>query len=168
MDGRLLANIAHDPLQGGGVVKKRSVFVAIAASAGLLLLAAACGGGSTGSGWSSGSVQVTEKDFTVAGPPSIQSGAVTFSIQNDGPSVHEFVIMKTDVATPSLPTTTEDGQKVLDEESSELQAVDEAEDIAPGTTASLPVTLAPGNYIMFCNIAGHYAQGMISSFSVSG
>lgn len=138
--------------------------------AALTLLAAACGGGTSG-GKEAGptnSPQVSVKDFVITGPADVRTGAVTFSIFNAGPSVHEFVVMKTDLTLGALPTTVEDGVPVLDEESTDLQAVDEAEDIAPGATTTLPVTLAPGHYVMFCNIPGHFESGMVADFTVSG
>ena len=38
--------------------------------------------------------------------------------------------------------------------------VDEAEDIAPSTTATLPIDLEAGSYVIICNLPGHYQQGM--------
>jgi hypothetical protein len=49
------------------------------------------------------------------GKASASSGEVTFDIQNNGPSVHEFVVLKTD-APDQLPTTQEDGVTIGDEE----------------------------------------------------
>ena len=46
------------------------------------------------------------------------SGSVTFTIKNDGTVVHEFVVLKTDLASDKLPTTA-DG--TVDEESGELE-----------------------------------------------
>ena len=93
------------------------------------------------------------------------SGSVTFTIKNDGTVVHEFVVLKTDLASDKLPTTA-DGK--VDEESSELSGVDEVEDIAPGTTETLTVDLPAGHYVVVCNLPGHYAGGMRSSLEVVG
>ena len=48
-----------------------------------------------------------------------------------------------------------------------LEPVDEVEDIAPGTSASLSLDLEPGTYAVICNLPGHYANGMHTTFAVS-
>jgi uncharacterized cupredoxin-like copper-binding protein len=92
------------------------------------------------------------------------SGTVTFTIKNAGTIVHEFVVVKSDLATDKLPTTA-DGK--VDEESAELAGVDEVEDIAAGATATLKVDLAVGKYILICNLPGHYVGGMRASLEVA-
>jgi uncharacterized cupredoxin-like copper-binding protein len=47
-----------------------------------------------------------------------------------------------------------------------LEVVDEVEDIAPGTSAPLNLTLDPGSYAVICNLPGHYANGMHTTFTV--
>jgi uncharacterized cupredoxin-like copper-binding protein len=138
------------------------------------LVGAACGGGDdetttppagdTGSAAGGATVAVTEKDFAIAlDPASAGAGAVTFAVTNDGPSVHEFVVFQTDLAPDALPT---DGG-VVDEESTELSAVDEIEDIAIGATQNLDVDLDAGSYVLICNVPGHYESGMHAAFTVS-
>jgi uncharacterized cupredoxin-like copper-binding protein len=85
---------------------------------------------------------------------------VTFNISNEGPSTHEFVIIKSDDAPDALPT--KDGEV----EEDKLDAVDEQEDIAPGTTAELTTELEAGSYVIICNITGHYEAGMRTAFTV--
>ena len=79
---------------------------------------------------------------------------MTFTINNEGPSAHEFVVIATDTAPGDLPV--KDG--LVEEDS--ITVVDEAEDIAPSTTASLPIDLEAGSYVIICNLPGHYEQGM--------
>jgi uncharacterized cupredoxin-like copper-binding protein len=108
------------------------------------------------------------KDFSISlASASLESGDVTFSIKNDGPSVHEFVVIKTTDASGTLPTKEENGVKVADEDASGLEAVDEVEDIANGATETLQVNLALGHYVVICNIAGHYEAGMHTDFTVA-
>jgi uncharacterized cupredoxin-like copper-binding protein len=38
--------------------------------------------------------------------------------------------------------------------------------LLPGTTRDLAVTLAPGDYVLICNIRGHFAAGMVTPFHV--
>jgi len=48
-----------------------------------------------------------------------------------------------------------------------LDLIDEQEDIAPSTTATLTVDLEAGSYILMCNVNGHYQQGMHAGFTVT-
>ena len=131
----------------------------------LLLGASACGGGGN-------DVNATLSNFKIAlDKTSAKTGDITFKIKNDGPSTHEFVVFKTDLAPDALPTTTADnGATIVDEEGSGVQAIDEKEDIPSGSATSLTVNLAPGKYVLICNIeddGGHYENGMHTAFTVS-
>jgi uncharacterized cupredoxin-like copper-binding protein len=130
----------------------------------LALAAAACGGG--------GGVKATLSNFKIElGSSTAKSGEVTFDIKNDGPSIHEFVVFKTDLAPDQLPTTEENGVTIVDEEGEGIQAIDEKEDIAVDASTSLKVTLDPGKYVLLCNRpddGGHYEQGMHTAFTVTG
>ena len=111
-------------------------------------------------------VSVTAKEFQLAlGSPTAAAGTVTFTIKNDGTVTHEFVVIKTDLASDKLPTAA-DGN--VDEESSELTHVDEVEDITAGSTKPLKVDLPAGHYVLVCNLPGHYAGGMRAKLDVTG
>jgi uncharacterized cupredoxin-like copper-binding protein len=116
--------------------------------------------GSTGA--SEGGIGATEKDFAISlAQSSVPSGDVTFNISNEGPSAHEFVVVESDLAPDALP--------VKDDEVEEdtLDSIGEQEDIAPNTTTDLTLTLDPGSYVVFCNITGHYEQGMYAGLTVT-
>jgi uncharacterized cupredoxin-like copper-binding protein len=146
----------------------------------VMLLGAACGGGTpsapatpraespsvAGPRTAGGTaVSVTEKDFSIAvDPSSAAEGSVNFSIDNQGPSTHEFVVFKTDLEPDALPT---DNDGNVDEEGEGVEHIDEQEDIASGSTALLDVTLEPGSYVLICNLPGHYKAGMHVGFTVS-
>jgi uncharacterized cupredoxin-like copper-binding protein len=134
------------------------------AVAALALGAAACGGG--------GGIKATLTNFKIElGSSTAKSGEVTFDIKNNGPSVHEFVVFKTDLAPDQLPTTEENGVTIVDEEGAGIEAIDEKEDIAVNASTSLTVTLAAGKYVLLCNRpqdGGHYEQGMHTAFTVTG
>ena len=95
-----------------------------------------------------------------AEPATFAPGDITFAIANQGPSVHEFVIIKSDSEPGQLPV--ENGLVPEDQ----VDVVDEAEDIAPGTNATLTVNLDTGSYILVCNLPSHYEQGMHAAFIV--
>jgi uncharacterized cupredoxin-like copper-binding protein len=134
---------------------------------------AACGGDATSSSettastdgeTSKGTVGATVEDFAISlDTAQVSAGKVTFNVHNDGPSTHEFVVIKSDLAAEELPLNAEgDG---VDEE--QVEPVGEAEDIASGTDASFRATLEPGAYVVICNITSHYEAGMHAALTVS-
>jgi uncharacterized cupredoxin-like copper-binding protein len=127
----------------------------------LALSATSCGGSGSG-GEATGDVVVTLKDFSLAATPgTFSAGDITFGIQNEGPSAHEFVILRTNDAPDALPV--ENGLIPEDQ----IDLVDEAEDIAPGTDTSLSVNLQSGSYVLVCNLPSHYEAGMRAAFTVA-
>ena len=128
--------------------------------------ASAAGGGGT-------TVNVTIKEFEVA--PEVTSapaGTITFHVTNDGPDdVHEFVVVKTDLAPDALPTV-DDGS--VDEEGEGIEVSGEIEDIPVGESQDVDMTLEAGAYVLICNIVededgeaeAHYAMGMRTAFTV--
>jgi uncharacterized cupredoxin-like copper-binding protein len=134
---------------------QRSIVVPAAVVLGLT--AASCGG--------DGGIGATEVDFSITlDESSGAAGDLTFDVTNDAEQTHEFVVFKTDLAEDALPTN-EDG--TVDEEGEGVELIDEIEDIEAGSTESLTVTLDAGSYVFICNLPGHYAQGMHTSFSAS-
>lgn len=130
-------------------------FVALALSLGL----AACGDDDE-----AGTVTATLSDFKIElGSSSAPAGDVTFDVTNDGPSVHEFVVFKTDLAVDALPV--DENGDVAEGES--FEPVDEIEDIAVDASPSLTVNLTAGKYVIICNVTGHYKQGMSTAFTVT-
>jgi hypothetical protein len=111
---------------------------------------------------SAGGVSATEKDFSIVLSSSTSTaGPVTFNITNEGPSTHQFVVIKTNDAPDALPVK----NGAVDE--SGLTIVDENDGVPPSTTATLPVNLAAGSYVIICNVPGHYQAGMHTAFTVS-
>jgi uncharacterized cupredoxin-like copper-binding protein len=57
----------------------------------------------------------------------------------------------------------------VDEEKLDETAEEAGEiaDVEPGDTKSEEFDLKPGKYVMFCNIPGHYAQGMYGTLTVT-
>jgi uncharacterized cupredoxin-like copper-binding protein len=111
-------------------------------------------------------VSVTEKDFNIT--PSVttlKGGLVDFSIDNGGPSEHEFLIFKTDGVPDQLPLGP-DGR--VDESNANVTKVfDSGANIPVGGTKTFHVALAPGSYVMVCNLPGHYKAGMHTAITVS-
>src|ERR1051325_1089496 len=60
-------------------------------------------------------VGATEKDFAISlDSANAKAGSLSFNVMNDGPSTHEFVIFKTDLAEDKLPLKS-DGSAVDEE-----------------------------------------------------
>lgn len=135
----------------------------LAPLAALALIGTACSSDDGGGETAGDGIAVTLRDFAIElGETSAPAGSVTFDVVNDGPSVHEFELIDTDIAADSfevesgVAATTADGGVI----------VDEVEEVAPGTNTGLTVDLEPGTYALVCNIAGHYESGMFTSFTV--
>lgn len=116
-------------------------------------------------------IDVTLQEFSVIpAQDSAPAGSITFNVENTGPDdVHEFVVLKTDLAPEALPT---DENGAVDEAGEGIEVIDEIEDIPVGGTPSLTVDLDAGNYVLVCNIwdeeeqEAHYAVGMRTAFTV--
>jgi uncharacterized cupredoxin-like copper-binding protein len=156
-----------------GDMFRRASFVALVL---LSVVAASCGGNDTGGTsassastpaeppGTSGVVDATQKDFAIGlSPTTANSGPVEFQITNQGPSTHEFVVFKTDLAPDALPLN-KDGD--VDEEGPGVKHIDEVEDIASGATEQLKVSLQPGSYVVVCNLPGHYKLGMHAPLTI--
>lgn len=94
-----------------------------------------------------------------------EAGTVTISAPNEGKVVHELVVFKSDADPASLPVSGgEIDEDALAKEGSEL--VSEIEDVEPGATKEGSFDFTAGKYVMFCNLPGHYEQGMYGSVTV--
>ncbi len=107
----------------------------------------------------SGPVKVALSEWAItATPATAAAGKVTFDVTNTGKLPHEMVVIKTDKAAGALGS----GARVP-----EAGSVGETGDLAPGKSASKTFKLKAGNYVLICNIAGHYSSGMHTAFKVS-
>ena len=97
-------------------------------------------------------------------PTSATAGEVHLDVRNEGPSVHEFVVFQTDLGVDELPTD-DAGRDVA--EGDDFEPVDEIEDIAVDAEPTLTLDLEAGNYVLLCNVTGHYEQGMVTTFTVT-
>ena len=71
------------------------------------------------------------------------------------------MLAKTDDAPDQLPTSS-DGS--VDEAG--LDVPGEVEEVEGGAEGTVSLDLQPGNYVMFCNLPGHYSGGMYGSLTV--
>ena len=107
-------------------------------------------------------VNVTLNEMTIQlDQPSLPASLVRFAITNAGTVLHELVVLKTDVAEDKIPANPAKPGQVR-----ETGSVGEAEDIAPGASSRLDLTLSAGHYVLICNKPGHYAAGMHATLTV--
>ena len=123
------------------------------ACAGLLALGG-CGGTSSSAGVRV--VRISERDFHITAPRHLAPGRVKLVVANDGPDLHELIVVRDPSGT--LPMRT-DGLTVNEESLAPVE-LGSLEPGAPGSVRALTVTLRPGRYEIFCNMAGHYMGGM--------
>jgi uncharacterized cupredoxin-like copper-binding protein len=110
-------------------------------------------------------VNVLLEDFKVKKDAAdVPAGTVSFRIRNQGPTTHEFIVVRTDRAPDELPLQ-RDGLTV-DEEGPGVELVDEAEALDIDDRQTLVLDLAPGHYVMYCNLEGHYLGGMHAALTV--
>ncbi len=108
-------------------------------------------------------VAVDEGDMYLrASTTTMPAGPITFTVTNQGPSHHEFVIVSGD------PTGTVGDTPGRVSEANHIGGPNGPEigDIHPGQTKTVTATLAPGTYTAMCNFPGHYAAGMVFHFVV--
>lgn len=108
-----------------------------------------------------GVVGVNFAEFSIAGSSTVGPGRVTFEVSNSGMLPHNLHVVKSDAALTALPQ--KDGQVDV----SKVQVVAKTADIAEGgADLKVDATLAPGRYIMLCNVLGHYQAGMVKELTV--
>jgi uncharacterized cupredoxin-like copper-binding protein len=112
-----------------------------------------------------GVVGVRLRDFHIdLAQHTVRAGAVDLRLRNEGPTVHELIVVRTDLPAAHLPLGT-DGLSVA-ESGTGVRKVDEQENVGLGQAASLRLRLTPGRYVVFCNLEGHYLAGMHGAVEV--
>ena len=110
-------------------------------------------------------VNVRLEDFRVRQDAAVvPAGTVSFRIRNQGPTTHEVIVVRTDLAPDKLPLQ-RDGLTV-DEEGPGVELLDEAEGLDIDDRETMVLDLAAGNYVLYCNLEGHYLGGMHAALTV--
>jgi uncharacterized cupredoxin-like copper-binding protein len=110
-------------------------------------------------------VRVEAKDFTLTLSASTwPAGAVRIRFDNRGPDTHELLMFETGRPAATLPMRL-DGSSV-DEDSPRLIQVLDEQGTPPGESQTVTVNLAPGHYVVLCNMSGHYMAGMREEVTV--
>jgi uncharacterized cupredoxin-like copper-binding protein len=107
---------------------------------------------------------VVEHDFGLAtNTTSVSGGPVAFDITNQGPSSHELLAFRTDLPEDQLPL----GPDGRINEDAIPKVLDTQTDLPAGSERDLSEPLAPGRYVLVCNLPGHYKLGMHTVITVT-
>ncbi len=93
--------------------------------------------------------------------PAVPSGDLRFELSNADGVRHTFVVVRTDVEGAALPVSK--GRVDLEAAGELVGTVDT---VLPGGSAGRTFTLPPGQYVLYCDIAGHYEGGMYYTLRV--
>ncbi|HEX6703067.1 MAG TPA: hypothetical protein VF101_20245 [Gaiellaceae bacterium] len=129
----------------------------------VLLAFAGCGSGGRSAKSGQTVLRVTERDFQIKAPKRVESGDVLLSVRNRGPDGHELIVVREQRSRLPL---RRDGTTV-DEDRLEPEIAGALEPGSPNSTRKLRLHLAPGRYVLFCNMSGHYLGGMHTKLVVS-
>jgi uncharacterized cupredoxin-like copper-binding protein len=92
----------------------------------------------------------------------VKAGKVTFKVTNvSKETVHEMLVLPYKDGK-QLPYSDKDAK--LDEEAA--GHLGEVSELEPGKSGSLTLNLKPGRYLLSCNIANHYMNGMWAMLTV--
>ena len=147
-------DVNTSPLSTNGSMGATGTGPMMGAKTGTVAVAAA-----TATAPTSGPVAVKLSEMKIT--PSVaaaKAGKVTFDVQNVGKIPHEMVVLKTDKPAGALGA----GARIP-----ETGSVGEVGELAAGKSGKVTLKLAKGNYVLVCNIAGHYMAGMHAPFVVS-
>jgi uncharacterized cupredoxin-like copper-binding protein len=121
-----------------------------------LALLAACGPGNR--------VDIQYHGYTIQ--PSrgaLPAGDIVFNITNqDGQVLHQLLVVQTDAPADKLPLGADNK---VDETG--LKIVARVDKVDVGQTSTLTAHLAPGHYVLLCNLVGHYQLGMRADLNVT-
>ena len=92
----------------------------------------------------------------------VHAGTVTLNVTNSSKDIiHEMILSP--VGADGKLLYLQDEFKVDEDGSHHLGEVAELD---PGQTGALTVELTPGDYVLYCNIPGHFVGGMWTKFTV--
>ena len=120
-------------------------------------------------------VDVVLTEWSITAKPSAPAGDVTFNVTNNGTMEHEMIVLQTDTPAADIPVTDSGdppapattGADKVNEDTNVGETGDP--NLQPGDTRTFTVSgMAPGHYVLVCNLANHYSSGMSLDFTVTG
>jgi uncharacterized cupredoxin-like copper-binding protein len=99
-----------------------------------------------------------------ATPATAAAGVVSFQVTNTSKdTVHEMILVY--LADPKQPLTYSESDSKLVED--KIGYIGEVSELDPGKSGTLTKVLKPGEYLLICNVAGHFMAGMWTKFEVT-
>jgi len=93
----------------------------------------------------------------------VKAGRVVLDVINEAESQqHEVIIARLNDRNQSVSVSP--GQDRVDER--KIKTLGEVSDLDPGKEGKLSINLKPGEYLLFCNMKGHYQAGMLAHLTV--
>jgi len=112
-------------------------------------------------------VRVNERDFAISASPKVlQAGDVVFRDDNHGPDAHELIVVRAPGTSGVVHLPFRSDGLTVSEERLKRAIVGALEPGEEGSVRELYVKLAPGRYVLFCNMAGHFMAGMATVVTV--
>ncbi len=104
---------------------------------------------------------VTMKDYKVElSVDTVKAGTVKIGVKNAGAMEHSFELIKTDLAFDKL--AMDSGAAKAKEDG----LVKQVKSLGVGKVSVVTADLVAGNYVIICNVAGHYQLGMRVALAV--
>jgi uncharacterized cupredoxin-like copper-binding protein len=107
-------------------------------------------------------LKVSESDFRIKAPKVVRAGELLLRTKNLGPDTHELLVVR--FAGKRLPLRADD--MTVDEEALESATALTVEGFERGRSREARIHLAPGRYVLLCNMQGHYLGGMHATVTV--
>jgi uncharacterized cupredoxin-like copper-binding protein len=96
-------------------------------------------------------------------PAAVKAGEVTFEVTNNSSeTIHEMIVVPVHDTKSPLPYN--DAESRVNEDAA--GHLGEVSELDPGKAGALRLHLKPGKYVLFCNIPGHFANGMWAELTV--
>ncbi len=94
----------------------------------------------------------------------VKAGKIRFEVANFSQSeIHEMAVVAVDSLDAALPYDY-NTWRVIEKQ---VKMLGETHGMKPNDTKTLELTLAPGYYLLICNLPGHYAAGMVIPLTVT-
>ena len=107
-------------------------------------------------------------EWAIDAPTEYAAGDVTFTATNDGSFPHELAVIQAE-SYESLPR--EEGGAIIEDELPTGALIGRTARIGGGSSEELTVSLAPGNYVLVCNLGSggtsHAGRGQRLDITVS-
>lgn len=106
-------------------------------------------------------VKITDSAI-IAGSTTVPAGQISFDALNNGTKVHELNFAQTDFPADDLPLKSNGD---VDEKAKGMKIFGVIPELPVGVGEVIQFGTPPGNYVLFCNIHGHYKNGETVGFT---